>query len=77
MGDKRVTGRADDLGDAALVRATGRTWNEWYEVLDTAGASSWSHPRIARWVVEEHSIDGWWAQGVTVRLREWLGSIAA
>jgi hypothetical protein len=61
-----VAGREDDLGDQALVQATGKTWNEWYEALDTAGATSWSHPQIASWVADRHGVNGWWAQGVTV-----------
>jgi hypothetical protein len=61
-----VAGREDDLGDRAMVQATGKTWNEWYEALDTAGAASWSHPQIAGWVADRHGVSGWWAQGVTV-----------
>ncbi len=61
-----VAGREDDLGDRALVEATGKTWNEWFEALDTAGAAGWTHPQIARWVTERHGVPGWWAQGVTV-----------
>jgi hypothetical protein len=61
-----VAGREDDLGDRAMVQATGKTWNEWYEALDTAGAASWSHPQIASWVADRHGVTSWWAQGVTV-----------
>ena len=25
------------------------------------------HPEIARWLVDEHGVDGWWAQELTVR----------
>jgi hypothetical protein len=61
-----VAGREDDLGDRAMMQATGKTWGEWYEALDTAGAASWSHPQIASWIVDRHGVNGWWAQGVTV-----------
>jgi hypothetical protein len=61
-----VAGREDDLGDRAMVQATGKTWNEWYEALDTAGAASWSHPQIASWLADRHGVNSWWAQGVTV-----------
>ena len=50
-----------------VIRAnTGRTWDEWFALLDAWGAAQRPHPEIARWVVEEHGVDGWWAQGVTV-----------
>jgi hypothetical protein len=34
--------------------------------MDDAGAAGWKHPDIARWLVSEHGISGWWAQSVTV-----------
>jgi len=61
-----VVGGNADPGDRAMVQATGKTWNEWYEALDTAGAAHWSHPRIASWVADRHGVNGWWAEGVTV-----------
>jgi uncharacterized protein YndB with AHSA1/START domain len=50
-----------------VVRAnTGRGWDEWFALLDGWGAAERPHPEIARWLVEEHGVGGWWAQGVTV-----------
>jgi hypothetical protein len=50
-----------------VVRAnTGRTWDEWFALLDAWGGAQRPHPEIARWLVEEHGVGGWWAQGVTV-----------
>lgn len=50
----------------ALLRATGKTWDEWFALLDAWGAPDHTHAEIARHVHELHEIDGWWAQGVTV-----------
>lgn len=50
----------------ALRRATGKTWEEWFALLDAWGAVERTHTEIARHVHEAHEIDGWWAQGVTV-----------
>ena len=61
-----VAGREDDLGDRAVLQATGKSWSEWYEALDQAGATSWSHPQIAGWLSDRHGVPAWWAQGVTV-----------
>jgi hypothetical protein len=44
---------------------TGRTWDEWFKLLDKWGAKEKKHGEIARWLVEEHEVDGWWAQSVT------------
>ena len=52
--------------DAAVLRATGKSWDEWLDVLDAWGAQQRNHTSIARYVNQEHGIDGWWAQSVTV-----------
>ena len=54
------------VSDESVRKATGRGWDEWFAILDDAGAVGWKHPEIARWVVAEHGISGWWAQSVTV-----------
>ena len=54
------------VSDDAVRKRTGRGWDEWFGILDAAGAVSWKHPDIARWVASEYAISGWWAQGVTV-----------
>jgi Domain of unknown function (DUF4287) len=52
---------------AEAIRAnTGRSWDEWFALLDAWGGAERPHPEIARWLVEEHGVPGWWAQGVTV-----------
>ena len=54
------------MTDEAMRRGSGRTIGEWLEILDAWGASERRHPDIARWLVAEHGIGGWWAQSVTV-----------
>jgi hypothetical protein len=54
------------VSDEAMARATGRRLGEWLEILDAWGARERRHPEIARWLVKEHGIPGWWAQSVTV-----------
>lgn len=52
--------------DDVLRANTGRTWDEWFALLDRWGAAERPHPEIARWLNEEQGVGGWWAQGVTV-----------
>ena len=52
--------------DEVVRERTGKTWDEWFAVLDGWGATERSHPEIARWLDAEFGIGGWWSQGVTV-----------
>ena len=54
------------MRDTAVHAKTGRTWAQWVQVLDAADAMKMSHRDIAQHVYDEYSIDGWWAQTVTV-----------
>ena len=45
---------------------TGRRYEEWFALLDAAGAADMTHTQIARWLVAEHGVPGWWSQNITV-----------
>lgn len=63
----RLTGAAEELqSDQRLREATGRGWDEWIATLDAWGARTKKHPEIARYLIEELGVAGWWAQTVTV-----------
>ncbi|WP_182353072.1 hypothetical protein [Flaviflexus huanghaiensis] len=61
------------VSDDAVMKATGRTREEWFELLDEAGARHWDHATIARWMGGKHEVDAWWAQGVTVSYEQSRG----
>jgi hypothetical protein len=61
-----AAGAPRPVSEEAVRNGTGRGLNEWFAILDAAGAVSWKHRDIARWVAAQHGISGWWAQGVTV-----------
>jgi hypothetical protein len=67
---RRATGRMS--GEAVRSR-TGRGWDEWFALLDSWGARSRTHTEIARWLVVEHDVSGWWAQTVTVAYEQERG----
>jgi hypothetical protein len=52
--------------DEAIRQKTGRGWEEWFDLLDEWGAAERPHREVARWVAEEHGIEGRVAQAVTV-----------
>jgi hypothetical protein len=54
------------MSDAAMKAKTGRTWSQWFTLLDKAGAAKMTHTAIATLVATRHKIPGWWAQAVTV-----------
>lgn len=54
------------MSDDAIRRGTGKTWDEWFGLLDAWSGTDHNHTEIARYVYETFGIDGWWAQGVTV-----------
>jgi hypothetical protein len=68
-----VPGVKRPYSDAVILANTGRTWDEWFAVLDRWGAVERPHTEIARWVNQEHGVDGWWAQGVTVAYEQARG----
>ena len=54
------------LSNLAVARATGKTWDQWLDILDGAGAKRLSHKETAQWVSANFPVGGWWAQMVTV-----------
>lgn len=57
---------APPVSDAATIRATGRSHADWYALIDAAGVAAQGHTAIARWLVAEHGVGGWWSQSITV-----------
>jgi len=58
--------RRQTMSDQALIEGTGANWETWLALLDERGAVALDHAAIARMLVSEFEIDGWWAQSITV-----------
>lgn len=54
-------------GEARLRNRTGHGWSHWFSVLDAFGAVAKGHTAAARHVAEDHGVDGWYAQHITVQ----------
>lgn len=56
-----------NISDEAVQNATGRVWEEWFEVLDNWGAADKGHKVTAKHLADKHGLTGWWSQMVTVQ----------
>jgi hypothetical protein len=54
------------VGDAVLKERTGKTWEEWFPILDKAGAKKMDHTQILTLLMEKFKVPGWWSQMVAV-----------
>ena len=60
-------GRVARIGRDAVRARTGKTWSQWFRILDRAGAGNMSHRDIARHLGRRvPGIGMWWHQMVTV-----------
>jgi uncharacterized protein YndB with AHSA1/START domain len=53
------------IGNEALKEKTGKTWREWFEVFDKAGAQTLIHKDIVA-IAQSAGLGQWWAQMVSV-----------
>ncbi len=64
---------AKRMSDAAVQAKTGKTWKEWFAILDTAGARKMDHKQIVAYLVKRHNVGPWWQQMVTVTYEQARG----
>jgi uncharacterized protein YndB with AHSA1/START domain len=58
--------RLAGVGSEAVLKATGRAWEEWIKLLDRAGAKALPHKDIALLLSRTFQVPNWWSQMVTV-----------
>ena len=54
------------ISDEAVQAKTGRTWRDWFELLDRAGATRMSHKEIVAHLTEKEQVGAWWRQSIAV-----------
>jgi hypothetical protein len=54
------------ISDDAVRAKTGRTWRQWFALLDKAGAAKLDHKEIVRLAARNGGAGPWWRQMVTV-----------
>jgi uncharacterized protein YndB with AHSA1/START domain len=65
--------RTPRMSDEAVKAKTGKTWKEWFAILDRAGAKKMSHQEIVKYLHTSHGVGPWWQQGVTVAYEQARG----
>src|SRR5438105_10233383 len=65
--------QASRMSDAAVQAKTGRVWNEWFKILDAAGARKMNHKQIVSCLSQKHGVGPWWQQMVAVTYEQARG----
>ncbi|MFN2513596.1 MAG: DUF4287 domain-containing protein [Pyrinomonadaceae bacterium] len=61
------------MSDEAVKAKTGKNWNQWFTILDKAGAKEMSHQEIVKFLNSKHEVGPWWQQMVTVTYEQARG----
>jgi uncharacterized protein YndB with AHSA1/START domain len=54
------------MSDEAVKAKTGKTWPEWFKLLDGDGAKKMDHKQIVAVLHDKYGVGSWWQQMVTV-----------
>ena len=54
------------MSDEAVKSKTGKKWDQWFAILDKAGAKEMTHQEIVKFLNSKHDVGPWWQQMVTV-----------
>jgi hypothetical protein len=63
---KPATNMTTRIGDEAVRAKTGKTWSQWFAILDKTGAKEMSHKEITAFLYEMQKLPSWWGQMVAV-----------
>jgi uncharacterized protein YndB with AHSA1/START domain len=61
------------MSDEAVKAKTGKKWDQWFAILDKAGAKEMSHQEIVKFLNSKHDVGPWWQQMVTVTYEQARG----
>jgi uncharacterized protein YndB with AHSA1/START domain len=61
------------MSDEAVKAKTGKTWKQWFTILDRAGAAKLTHQEIVKYLKTEHGVGPWWQQMITVSYEQASG----
>jgi uncharacterized protein YndB with AHSA1/START domain len=61
------------MSDEAVQAKTGKKWDQWFSILDKAGAKEMSHKDIVKLLNSKYDVGPWWQQTVTVTYEQARG----
>ncbi|MBA3255453.1 MAG: DUF4287 domain-containing protein [Pyrinomonadaceae bacterium] len=50
------------MRDEAVKAKTGKKWNQWFAILDKAGAKKMTHQEIVKFLNSQHDLGPWWSK---------------
>jgi uncharacterized protein YndB with AHSA1/START domain len=65
--------KAPRMSDDAVKAKTGKTWKQWFSILDKAGAGRMTHQEIVKYLNAKQGVGPWWQQMVTVTYEQARG----
>lgn len=68
-----MSGVKPSVSDEAVKAKTGQDWENWFAILDAAGAQNMNHQEIVSYLSEQHGVGPWWQQMVTVTYEQARG----
>jgi hypothetical protein len=57
---------AAGVSSEAVARRTGKTWDDWFDVLESAGAATLDQRGVIAILAQKHGIGPWWQQMIAV-----------
>lgn len=64
---------APRMSDEAVKAKTGKTWKQWFAILDRAGGKNMSHQGIVKCLASENDVGPWWQQMIAVTYEQQSG----
>jgi uncharacterized protein YndB with AHSA1/START domain len=61
-----ATEKYNGISSDAVCSTTGKTWPQWFRILDAAGGKDLTHREIVAILAKRHGVGPWWQQMVTV-----------
>jgi len=52
------------IDDETVKAKTGRSWHEWFDILEKASADKLNHQEIVSFLSRRHDLNDWWSQMV-------------
>lgn len=66
-GQKKAT---PQIGNDAVLARTGRSWEDWFKILDKAGPRIKNHKERAAYLHNDQKVSEWWCQMIAVRYEQ-------